>query len=179
MLKKAIGYGIVGLLALILIVGTVSIVLHPSDTRAWQGRSDPSATGHGQDQERERTQTDESGTGYRGGGERLGGATGSETPITTGQWETVSGVVTVADTNVTLRTASGDVIIGMGPARYREEARFTVNVGDEIVVSGYMENEEFKAGTVENRTTGKTIVLRDETGHPVWAGQGNLRNQQP
>jgi len=191
MLKKVLGYGIVGLLAIVLIVGTVFIVLRPSSTRAAQGRGDASATesgsglaseaalGNGQGQERGRTQTDEPETGYRGGGERLGSATGGGTLSATGEWETLHGIVTVADADVTLNTASGDVVIGMGPAHYREEAGFTVNVGDEITVSGYLEDDEFKAGTVENHATGKTIVLRDETGRPMWAGKGNLRNQQP
>ena len=155
MFKKAVGYGIVGLLAITLIVGTVSIVLHPSDTRAWQERSDSTAAGNGQGQERGRTQTGEAETGYRGEGERLGSETGSGTPITTDQWETIYGVVTLADTDVTLQTASGDIVIGMGPAHYREAAGFTVNIGDEIVVNGYPENTEFKTCMVENHTTGK------------------------
>lgn len=184
MVKKVIGYGIVGLLAIVLIAGTGFIVLRPSDGRARQGRDNAPITGSSRElstdlgleseegQGRGRAQTNEPG-GYRGGG------TGNGAANTTGQWVTLRGIVTVADTDVTLRTPSGDVVVGMGPTHYREEAGFTVSVGDEITASGYTENGEFKAGMVENHTTGQTIVLRDETGHPKWAGRGNLSNQQP
>ncbi len=184
MIKKVIGYGMVGLLASVLIAGTVFIVLHPSDTRARQERDNAAVARSSRElsaevgladeggQGRGRAQTNESGD-YRGGG------TGGGTANTTGPWATIRGIVTVTDTDVTLRTPTGDVAVGMGPAHYREEAGFAVNVGDEITVSGYTEGEEFKAGMVENHTTGQTIVLRDETGRPMWAGRGNLSNQRP
>ena len=44
-------------------------------------------------------------------------------------------------------------------------------------MTGFYEDGEFKAGTVENLTTGETIVLRDEAGRPMWSGQGRLKNQ--
>jgi len=44
-------------------------------------------------------------------------------------------------------------------------------------VTGFYEDGEFKAGTVENLTTGETIVLRDEAGRTMWPGQGRLKNQ--
>jgi len=92
-------------------------------------------------------------------------------------WLTVQGTVLVADNELTIQTSTGELIIGMGQAWYREQAGFTVAVGDEVVVYGFDEDEEFKAGTVENRTTGDTIMLRDATGRPMWAGNGNNRNR--
>jgi len=90
------------------------------------------------------------------------------------EWETLTGEVIVIDHEVTIQTAEGEVLVGMGQSAYWES--FGLAVGDEITVTGYHEDGEFKAGTVENLTTGETIVLRDETGRPMWAGRGQLKN---
>jgi len=92
-------------------------------------------------------------------------------------WETLSGVVTAVGSEITVQTDEGAVLVGLGQAWYRDEAGFVIEVGDEVVVSGFYEDGEFKAGTVENSTTGETLTLRDETGRPMWAGQGQRKNQ--
>jgi hypothetical protein len=172
MVKKILGYGIVGLLALALIVGTVYIVLSPSHTRTAQRQNRTAESVP--EQERERVQNDTAGTGYRGGQNAT--LAGGGTPIDS-TWLTVHGVVMEIDTDLVLRTETGDFLVGLGPAYYREQAGFTIRPGDELEISGFNEVEEFKAATVQNSTTGTSIVLRDEGGHPMWAGQGNLRNQ--
>ena len=94
-------------------------------------------------------------------------------------WETVQGRVTDAGHDLLVETTSeGEVLVGLGPEFYREEQGFAVSVGDEVVVKGYHEDGEFKAGSVENSTTGTHIVLRDDTsGRPMWSGRGNLKNR--
>jgi hypothetical protein len=52
----------------------------------------------------------------------------------------------------------------------REDAEFVLTVGDEVTVYGYDEDGEFKAGVVENLTSGASIILREESGRPMWAG---------
>ena len=79
------------------------------------------------------------------------------------------------DGDITVETAEGEVLVGLGQASYREG--FALKVGDKVSVTGFHEDGEFKAGTVENLTTGQTLVLRDETGRPGWAGRGLLKNQ--
>jgi len=93
------------------------------------------------------------------------------------EWQTLEGKVTAVDIDMTMETADGTVLVGLGQSWYREQAGFTLLVGDEVVVTGFYEDGEFKAGTIENQTTGKTLVLRDETGRPIWAGQGMQRYQ--
>lgn len=177
MSKKLLGYGIVGLLALVLIVGTAFIVLNPSSTRASQGQSRAvqASAQSVLEQEHERAQTDTAGTGYRGGQSETAPG-GGGTPID-GTLHTVNGVAVEVGHDLILRTASGDVLVGLGPAHYREQAGFTIHLGDELEVSGFDEAEEFKAASVNNRTTGTSITLRDGNGRPMWAGQGSLRNQ--
>ena len=64
------------------------------------------------------------------------------------------------------------VQVGLGPSQYREEQGFVLNVGDQVVVTGYWEDDEFKALMVENLDQGTEIVLRDPAGRPMWSGQG-------
>jgi hypothetical protein len=114
------------------------------------------------------------GQGTSGRGQGSAGQGRNET-VRTIEWETLTGIVTVVDSEVTVRTAEGEVLVGMGQSAYREG--FELEVGDAVSVVGFYEDGEFKAGTIENLTTGQTIVLRDETGRPMWSGQGRLKNQ--
>jgi hypothetical protein len=91
------------------------------------------------------------------------------------EWETVTGSVIHIDSEVTIQTTGGEVLIGMGQSAFWED--FAMAVGDQISVDGFYEDGEFKAGTVENLTSGEAITLRDQTGRPVWSGQGRLKNQ--
>ena len=91
------------------------------------------------------------------------------------EWETLTGEVIVVDSEITIQTAEGQVLVGMGQAAYWVD--FGLKVGDEVSVTGFHEDGEFKAGTVENLATGETVTLRDETGRPMWAGQGRLKNR--
>ena len=94
--------------------------------------------------------------------------------------ENVRVVVIVSYSEILVRISDGsEVLVGLGQAWYREQAGFTIAVGDEVSVVGFHEDGEFKAVTVENVTTGTAITLRDATGRPAWAGQGNRRNSQP
>jgi hypothetical protein len=92
-------------------------------------------------------------------------------------WETVTGRVIVADSEMVLETAEGELDVGLGQAWYRDEAGLILEVGDEVTVTGFYEDGEFKAGTIENLTRDQTVVLRDESGRPMWSGRGALKNQ--
>jgi hypothetical protein len=109
------------------------------------------------------------------GRDRGSAGQGRNEVVRTVEWETLTGTVTVVGSEITLQTAEGEVLVGMGQSAYRES--FGLEVGDEVSVVGFYEDGEFKAGTVENLATGETIVLRDGTGRPMWAGQGRLNNQ--
>ena len=115
-----------------------------------------------------------SGRGAGGRGQAGGGMASTEwmAPI---EWETRTGTVILVDHEVTIETADGEVLVGMGQSAFWED--FALDIGDQITVTGFSEDGEFKAGTVENLTTGESLTLRDQTGRPVWAGQGRLKNQ--
>jgi len=87
-------------------------------------------------------------------------------------WETLEGVVVEAD-ELVIKTEGGHAVqVGLGPSQYRESQEFALQVGERVRVTGYWEDGEFKAGQVQNLDTGMSIVLRDESGRPMWAGQG-------
>ena len=112
---------------------------------------------------------------FDGRGRNSGTGQGRNETVRSVDWETLTGKVTVVDGDVTVETAEGEVLVGLGQASYREG--FALKVGDKVSVTGFHEDGEFKAGTVENLTTGQTLVLRDETGRPMWSGQGRLKNR--
>jgi hypothetical protein len=91
--------------------------------------------------------------------------------------ETVEGVVVETD-ELMIETAGGETVqVGLGPSTYREAQGFVLKLGENVSASGYWEDDEFKATTLENQTTGQSIVLRDATGRPMWAGQGRGKNR--
>jgi hypothetical protein len=214
MLRKMFGYGMVGLLAVALIGGTVYVLGRPVEAQAGQGLSgdqgqsvalqsgngrrgggsvalDESdgdygsvgqglgqSAGQGRGASASGDATQGSGRG-QGQGQTQGAGTGPGAGGAVGavDWETVTGQVTVVDSEMVVQTAEGEVVVGLGQAWYREEAEFVLSVGDEVSVIGFYEDGEFKAGSVENLTTGQTLALRDEDGRPMWAGQGERKSQ--
>jgi hypothetical protein len=88
------------------------------------------------------------------------------------EWVTVEGTV-LQTLELVVETEGGETVqVGLGPSHYRDAQGFVLNVGDQVRISGYWEDGEFKAGEVENLTSGDTIVLRDAYGRPLWSGRG-------
>jgi hypothetical protein len=116
------------------------------------------------------------GGGY-GRGQGQGQGSGPEIQLDGADWQTIEGTV-VETEDLVIEMAEGETVqVGLGPSQYREDQGFILNVDDTVRVSGYWENDEFKATQVENLDTGASIVLRDASGRPMWAGQGRGRGQ--
>lgn len=174
MIPKLFVYGLAGILAIAL-VGGLGYLLVTADEdvnlRAASG-------GRG----RESLDADKRGgygrQGNAGGGrDSEYGWEGEGLALEADDWQVVTGDVLVAGNELTVSTDAGEVEVGLGQAAYREAAEFVVAVGDEVSVSGYYDGGEFKAAVVDNLTSGESIVLRDESGRPMWAGQGRGRNR--
>ena len=189
MVRRMLSYSMVGLLVVALIGGTAYILLNQEENRDGAALSE----GHGRGSEAESdagssggrgragaTETEAgaqgSGNGENGGSEGSGGqgrgSSGGGNSEATDEitWETVIGTVVVADGELVLDTVTGEVIVGMGQAQYWED--FVIEEGDEVSVTGFQEEAEFKAGIVKNLNSGESIVLRDDSGRPMWSGQG-------
>jgi hypothetical protein len=85
------------------------------------------------------------------------------------QWTTVNGIVlSIDDTQMTLQTGSGEIVIADRPWSFALESGFTARVGDQVTVQGFYEGETFEAGQLTN---GDLVVsIREESGRPLWAG---------
>lgn len=197
MLSKVLSYGAIGLLAIALVAGTGYILSSPGEAQAGsdfpggrgqgrgvadaagrdnaaapnQGAYGRSETAQGRGTPGNRT----SGTENAAGGRGQGYGTSQGRSATVVEWETLTGTVTMADNEIAVQTTEGKVIVGLGQASYREG--FALEVGDKVMITGFYEDGEFKAGAIENLTTGQTIVLRDEAGRPMWTGRGRFQNQ--
>jgi hypothetical protein len=91
--------------------------------------------------------------------------------------ETVQGTV-VETEELLIQTASGESVqVGLGPSFYRDSAGFALQAGESVRVSGFWEDGEFKATQIESLDSGASIVLRDTSGRPMWAGQGRGRTR--
>jgi hypothetical protein len=133
--------------------------------------------GNGENRQAEQAQSFNQGQGTQGNGGRQQSQTqpgrGQQAqyaaPIAT---TVLSGIVAQAPApgvELILQTSAGDVQIGTGP-NYLGEMGFVLNAGDEISVSGYWEDGEFKASTITLLNDGTSIALRDESGRPMWSG---------
>jgi hypothetical protein len=85
---------------------------------------------------------------------------------------TIEGMVTqapAAGIDMILETDEGAVQIGTGPG-YLDEVGYTIQNGEQLLVTGFWEDGEFKASEITRSADGASIVLRDEFGRPMWSG---------
>ena len=110
-----------------------------------------------------------------------GDGDGTHTPDPQAQvdeWVTLQGtLMSFQGGNMTMATADGAMIaFQTGQPRFFAEQGVTFNVGDEIVVVGFFEGEQFTAGDITQVATGLRVMLRDPNGRPLWAGPGGNGN---
>ena len=99
-----------------------------------------------------------------------------EAPIIHDEILTFQGNITTAPTEgveLVISTDEGELTIGTGPS-YWLESNIILAAGDEISVTGYWEEGEFKATTLTRIGDNLTVVLRAESGQPLWSG--SMRN---
>lgn len=183
MWKKILSYGVVGLLAVALVAGTVYILQRPAEVQAGQGplgRQGQTEAGYQSGAGNNGRDGAGSGRGAQrqesraGGGRAEAVATGDgfglEHPADT--WIPVSGTVVATDDGLTIETAEGEMALETGPTWYWDENGIGLEAGDDVVLYGFYEGDDFEIGGIENLTSGETVRLRDDTGRPLWAGRG-------
>jgi hypothetical protein len=89
-------------------------------------------------------------------------------------WLTLQGTVTSVDTAVlVMQAANGqEIVVENRPWWFAQEQGFSTQVGDELTVVGFYENDEFEVGGITNLTTGQAVSIREDSGRPLWAGRG-------
>ena len=90
------------------------------------------------------------------------------------EWATVEGtVVGVNEIAMTVQTTTGgQILVENRPWLFALEQKFSANVGDQIRMNGFADNDYFAAAQLQNLANGKTAQLRDEAGRPDWSGRG-------
>ena len=150
--------------------------LHEGQGQGPGGQNDGQGLGLGQSEDQGQGLEHGRGQG-QGQGQGRGRQADTEHEAIPLELETVEGVVVETD-ELRVQTADGKIVqVGLGPSSYRDSQGFVLKVGEHVSVSGYWEDDEFKATVLENQTTGESIVLRDPTGRPMWAGQGRGQNR--
>jgi hypothetical protein len=89
-------------------------------------------------------------------------------------WLQIQGAVVSADSDALLvQNAAGEQIELEGrPWRFAQEQGFAAQAGDQLTLNGFYDGDEFEVGRIENLTSGQVVLLRDESGRPLWAGGG-------
>ena len=196
MFSRIATVGLLATLVVALIGGSAYILVRSDDTVVAQGEgndnrgnvtaaSNNGSSGGGT----------QGGNGYRGGqaiqqaeprgrgsagSEQVGkGTRGNELPAKEGgdhpidAWTTIEGVViALLDDELTVETANSELTVHLGPEWYWEREGIAVETGDQVEVTGFYEDGTFKLAELENLASDQTVVLRDETGRPLWAGRG-------
>lgn len=178
MVKKfVLGTLLVGLIAF-LVIGTMIRTIDKSGNVAearGQGhggeQSIVSGQGHGAGGQGVQS-AGSAGHGGEGNLDAPGDATGTG-QAEVDEWLTVSGAVVRMDADaLVVQTAEDEVTVENRPWWFAQELGFSAQAGDQVTLTGFCENGEFKVGRIDDTTTGQTVHIRDENGRPGWAGRG-------
>jgi hypothetical protein len=113
-------------------------------------------------------------SGSNGSQNGQGGTGQNAEQIPADQWVTLTGTVTAVNAS-SLTVQSSDkasVIVQLGRQSFVQEQNIAFNIGDEVEVQGFWQNDQFQAGQINDTTTGQRLMLRDPNGRPLWGGPG-------
>ena len=87
-------------------------------------------------------------------------------------WASFTGVIFSFSTEeMQVVMDSGETIYVADRAwRFALEGGFDPHSGDQVVLRGFFEEGAFETGEINNLSTGQVVVIRDEFGRPLWAG---------
>jgi hypothetical protein len=97
----------------------------------------------------------------------------------TGEITTIEQIVPEKRTSngihITVKTGTEIYPVHLGPKWYLDKQSVQLKVGDKVVVRGSKVNIDSRPIIIAKDVVkaGNTLVLRDQTGRPVWAGKGN------
>jgi hypothetical protein len=102
-----------------------------------------------------------------GGGDAVGQAEVDE-------WLELHGtVLSVDDSSLVVETATGEEVAVENRAWwFAQEEGFSAQAGDQVTLLGFHEGDGFEAGGITNDTNGESVLIREESGRPLWAGGG-------
>ncbi len=116
-----------------------------------------------------------SGQGNNGSGQSLDGDDHEDSGLGENEdhvWVSLTGAISSISTEeMQVIIDSGEIISVADRAwRFALEQGFDPLSGDQVVLRGFFEEGAFEMAEINNLTTGQVVVLRDEFGRPLWAG---------
>jgi len=102
----------------------------------------------------------------------------SEHVVSPADWVELSGDLEEMGSDLWLITLSDGTQIEIEgrPLSYLIEQAFDASIGDQLALRGFYEDGDFKVGHIVNQNTGQETDLRNETGQPLWSGNGWRNN---
>ncbi len=174
MYKKIIGWTLLAGLIVLLTVGAVNRTLAKTDEH-----SGGNTTQNGHSEPRSQNQNELA----QGGGQRFGQGSDHNNQNTqynpgvaqAGDLElfTVEGVVLSLDATALVISLDGQETFEIANRAwmFAQEQGYYPQPGDLLRLTGFFEAEDhFEVSRIENLTTGDTILLREDSGRPMWAG---------
>ena len=161
MFKKIIMWTIYAMIVGLLIFGAANRTAAKTDQDILFGRSD-GVTKNGQ------------GRGGYGNVEQssdFGDADHEENPVGH-DWVSISGQIILVDGRMLEVLIENDGVLEISGRswRFAQESGYLPEVGNEVILDGFFENGAFEVSAIQDISAGQVVFLRDESGHPLWAG---------
>lgn len=123
------------------------------------------------------------GNGGQGNGSTDGTGTGTGAGTSSGagealayaqEWLTLEGsVITMDSDELIVSLIDGSELLLDGRAwSFAQESGFTTSIGNSLQLNGFYDGDDFEVGSINDLSSGESILLRDESGRPLWAGNG-------
>jgi len=176
MLKKIVlGIAFVGLIG-VLIYGAVLRTNAKTSSGDGQEHGSGAGLGRGRANTVEGAEVAASAPGRGNGGSGQGNAAGRQASAE-GQpadWLRYEGVaIRVNDSELLIEVSVSELVLVEGRAwSYALQQGADVQAGHAVVATGFVEDGEFKVGSLHNLVTGQQIAVRDANGRPLWSGGG-------
>ncbi len=172
MIKKAIGWILLGGLILVLLAGAVNRTLAKSGEHSLVEAS----RGEGRGQAQNEVLPLQGGQGNGLGGNQGRNAEPAGSGIAQAvelEWFSLESVVSAVDLEALVVTYGDQEVMEVSgrPWMFAQEQGFLPRTGDQLHLVGFFETEDhLEVSRIDNLTTGETIILRDESSRPMWAG---------
>ena len=90
------------------------------------------------------------------------------------EWIMLEGVVAdVQDEALMIELDGGGELIIEGRAwSFAQELGFDTQIGNQVLLAGFYEGDDFEVGRITDQSEGSEVVLRESSGRPLWAGNG-------
>lgn len=95
------------------------------------------------------------------------------------EWAILTGTISsIIPRGMIVAVTSGQQIeVARRPWRFAQEQGFAPQLGDQVTLDGFYEDGTFETAVITDLSSGQSVYLRDEAGHPLWAAGGGNGNK--